>query len=127
MRILFSPRRDDRALVVEKLGDTLSINGEPFDFSVIPDGATLPATAVHCEFVEGTVRRIDGALDLTLLLPYGVVAPGYYFDPEPLVDPADGVLVLPAPPPAWNPEPFPDLPLAGTPATDTADQDEASE
>lgn len=98
MKISFSPVRMDSTLEVAKAGDTLTINGTAFDFSVIPEGATLPAAAVPSEFVVGDVSRDDGELSLTLLLPYGPVPLGYHFEPEALVDPADGVLALPAPP-----------------------------
>ncbi|WP_222127505.1 hypothetical protein [Pseudomonas oryzihabitans] len=103
MIVQFSPVRSDAILAVSRAGDTLTINGEAFDFSVIPEGATLPASAVACEFVVDEVTRTNGVLTLTLLLPYGPVPLGYHFEPEPLLDPADGALPLPAPPAAVEP------------------------
>lgn len=95
MRITFSPQRRNDALAVGKLGDAITINGEVFDFSVIPDGATLPAEAVDCEFITGAVERIAGALHLSILLPIGAnPSPAAAF-PAPLINPPDGPLELP--------------------------------
>jgi hypothetical protein len=102
MKISFDPIRWNATLVVVKAGDVLTINGEDFDFSVIPEGALLPGSAVDCEFVRGNVTRTAGVLELTLLLPYDVASPNHRFDPETLNNPPDGLLVLPAP------EPLPD-------------------
>jgi hypothetical protein len=95
MQIKLSPQRRDIVLTVSKAGDTLTINGQAFDFSVIPDGATLPGTAIDCEFVVGDVERIDGDLHITLILPHGPnPSPSIAF-PALFVDPPDGDLELP--------------------------------
>ena len=96
MHITLLPQRRDDALFVSKEGDTLTINGVDFDFSVIPDGATLPASAVDCEYITGSVERKGGVLRLTLLMPTGPDASQAANFPEPLINPADGVLELPA-------------------------------
>ena len=95
MHITLSPQRRDDTLAVSKQGDTLTINGTPFDFSVIPDGATLPAAAVDCEYITGNVERINGVLRLSLILPHGTNPSQAVAFPEPLINPADGVLELP--------------------------------
>ena len=95
MKITLSPQRRDDTLTVIKQGDTLTINGTAYDFSVIPDGATLPQDATDCEWLASDVERIDGVLHLTLLLPHGANAPEETRFPQPIVDPADGVLELP--------------------------------
>ncbi|WP_158892497.1 MULTISPECIES: hypothetical protein [unclassified Pseudomonas] len=97
MRISFDPIRYQATLEVLKAGDVLTINGETFDFSVIPEGALLPSSAVACEFVRGNITRVDGELSLTLLLPYDVTSPNHRFDPAPLDSPPDGLLALPEP------------------------------
>lgn len=103
MQINLSPQLSDATLTVVKAGDVLTINGEAFDFSVIPEGATLPASAVACEFVTDEVTRTDGVLSVTLLLPHGSnPSPAVAF-PAPLVNPPDGPLVLPADPRASEP------------------------
>ena len=95
MKINLSPQRRDDLLTVIKQGDTLTINGTAYDFIQLPDGGTLPADAVDCEFVIGTVERIDGELELTLLLPHGANASEAARFPQPIINPADGELELP--------------------------------
>lgn len=94
MIINWSPVRSDEELKITKKGDKLTINGEVFDFSVIPDGASLPATAVSCDFVVGDVERKDGELVLTLMLPHGVNASEAARFPKP-VKPRDGRVEIP--------------------------------
>lgn len=95
MNINLSPQRRDDTLTVTKQGDTLTINGTEYDFSVIPDGATLPKDATDCEWLASDVERIDGVLHLTLLLPHGRDASHAARFPQPIVNPADGTLELP--------------------------------
>ncbi len=94
MRLSFSPvRRDDQYELV-KIGDTLTLNGEAFDFSPIPEGATLPRAAVDCDWLASDVERVDGVLHLTLKLPHGPHAPKETLFPAP-IEPADGKITLP--------------------------------
>jgi len=95
MVITLSPIVSDKNLKVSKAGDKLTINGEVFDFSAVPDGATLPSGAVDCEFVIGDVERVNGDLQLTLMLPIGVGASQAACFPQPLVNPSDGNLDVP--------------------------------
>lgn len=95
MKINLSPQRRDDQLTLEKAGDTLTFNGTEYDFSQLPDGATLPSDACDCEWLASDVERIDGELVLTILLPHGANAPESTRFPEPIVNPADGVVELP--------------------------------
>jgi hypothetical protein len=95
MKIILSPQRRDDTLTVIKQGDTLTINGTAYDFSVVPDGATLPKDATDCAWLASDVERIDGVLHLTLLLPHGANASQAARFPQPIINPADGVLELP--------------------------------
>jgi hypothetical protein len=105
MNITLSPQRRDDLLTVTKQGDTLTINGTAYDFSVIPDGATLPLYSkndhnqqvknIDCEWLASDVERIDGVLHLTLLLPHGANASEAVRFPQPIINPSDGVLELP--------------------------------
>lgn len=95
MKITLNPQRRDDAITVSKLGDILTINGVDYDFSVIPDGATLPASAVDCEFISGDIERIGGVLHLAITLPHGSNPSQAVAFPAPLINPADGVLELP--------------------------------
>jgi len=95
MKINLSPQRRDDILSVAKQGDVLTINGTEYDFTDLPDGGTLPADAIDCEFVIGSVDRVDGGLELTLLLPHGADASEAARFPEPIINPADGEVRLP--------------------------------
>ena len=95
MQIKLSPQRRDDTLSVTKQGDTLTINGAEYDFSVVPDGATLPKEATDCAWLASDVERIDGVLHLTLLLPHGANASQAARFPQPIINPADGALELP--------------------------------
>lgn len=96
MIISFSPRLNyfDR-LTASKDGDTLTLNGTQIDLSVIPDGATLPATAIDNEWVAGLVERIDGVLHVTLILPHGANPSRAVAFPEPITVTADGPIATP--------------------------------
>ena len=95
MKINLSPQRRDDALSVTKQNDILTINGMEYNFTDLPDGGTLPADAVDSEFVIGSVDRVNGELELTLLLPHGPNASEAARFPEPIIDPADGEVELP--------------------------------
>lgn len=95
MKITLSPQRRDDTLEVIKSGDMLTINKTTYDFSVVPDGATLPRDAVECEWLASDVERIDGVLHLTLLMPHGAGASHAARFPNPLFNPADGLLEFP--------------------------------
>ena len=96
MQITLIPQRRDDTLSVTKAGDILTINGTPYDFSVIPEGATLPASATDCPFLAGDIERIAGVLHLALVLPTGPNATHAANFPAPIINPADGLLELPA-------------------------------
>lgn len=49
MQFSFSPVRRDDTLELSKSGDVLTIKGEVYDFTSLPEGATLPRGAVSCE------------------------------------------------------------------------------
>lgn len=95
MHITLSPQRRDDTLEVSKQGDILTINGSAIDLSVIPEGATLPASAVSSEYLMGNIERIAGVLHLTLLLPHGPDPSQAVAFPVPIINPADGALELP--------------------------------
>ena len=87
-------RRDD-AFAVSKQGDALTINGTTYDFSPLPDGVTLPASATDCEYIVRPIERTNGVLHITLLLPHGADASEAARFPAPIINPPDGTLELP--------------------------------
>ena len=95
MRITLSPIRMDDTLLLARQGDTLTLNGEALDLSGVPEGATLPQDSVDCPWLASDIRRIDGTLHLTLLMPYaGTASPDALF-PDPIEVLADGPIPLP--------------------------------
>ena len=95
MLINFSPIRSDRTLEITKTGGTLTINGVPYDFSQLPNGATLPREAIGCEFIVSDVNRVNGEIELTILLPHGANASHEARFPDPIIKNDDGQVVLP--------------------------------
>lgn len=95
MRLLLSPVNDPRILNITKTNDTLTINGESFDFSQLLEGATLPKEAVDCEFIISDVSRINGEIELTILLPHGANASHEARFPEPINMTSNGRVMLP--------------------------------
>lgn len=99
MKISLSPSRRDDTLTVVKAGDVLTINGASFDFTAVPDGATIPAGEIPCEWIIGPVERVAGRLHLTLILPHGANPSEAVAFPAPIDYPSDGALALPFDPP----------------------------
>lgn len=95
MRIRFSPQVRDGRLDLAKAGDVLTINGDQFDFSSLPDGATIPAGEVFCEWIVGPVERIDGEIRLTLILPHRANPSQAVAFPAPITVAADGPIAVP--------------------------------
>lgn len=95
MLINLSPIRSDRTLEITKTGETLTINGVPYDFSQLPNGATLPREAIGCEFIVSDVNRVNGEIELTILLPHGANASHEARFPEPINMTTNEQVVLP--------------------------------
>lgn len=96
MHITFYPVRLPAPMRLEKKGDALKISGVVYDFTDLPEGAVLPREAVDCPLLHSDVTRIDGAIRLELILPFGGNAPEETRFPAPITDPPDGVIALPA-------------------------------
>ncbi|MEX5547825.1 hypothetical protein Q1J68_19595 [Pseudomonas pergaminensis] len=98
MIIKFSPSAaidPDEKLTISKRSDVLTVNGERFDFRPLPDGATLPASAIDCDYIEQDVRRVDGELIITFRLPVTPDASPAACFPRDLINPADGNVSIP--------------------------------
>lgn len=63
-------------------GDTLTVDGEAFDFTPIPEGATLPAGAVDGDWLASDVTRTNGEIYLSVAMAHGVNAPHETLFPE---------------------------------------------
>lgn len=95
MIINFSPIRMDEQLMMDREGDMVMLNGVEFDFSQLPEGATLPREAIDSPWFAGPVERIGGELVLNLVLPHGANAPEETRFPDPIYLPEDGHVELP--------------------------------
>lgn len=95
MIINFVPQRRDDVLSVSVRGDAITLNGVELDFSPLEEGATLPASAVDNEFVVGDVERVDGDIEITILLPHGANPSQEVAFPKPIVVAVDGDVELP--------------------------------
>jgi len=95
MHITLTPQRRNDTLIASKQGDILTVNGTAYDFSVVTEGATLPASATGCSFLVGNIERISGVLRLSLILPTGPNASQAANFPAPIISPANGNLELP--------------------------------
>lgn len=95
MQINLSPVRLDETLIASITGEVLTLNGEAFDFSQLPEGATLPADAIDSEHFVGPVERINGELHLTLRLPHGANPSQAVAFPEPIAVTENGPVALP--------------------------------
>ncbi|MHC9235032.1 hypothetical protein ACX9MO_05250 [Pseudooceanicola sp. 502str34] len=97
MNITFSPVAGLPVLAVSKSGDVLTLNGETFDFTDLPTGATLPKEAITCEWISGDVSRDEsGVLTVPMILPHGPNAPEATRFPAPINGVPDGEIAMPA-------------------------------
>lgn len=94
MIFIFSPQRRDDSLNISKIGEILTINGVEYDFTQLPDGATLPRDAIDCEWICGDVNRVDGELVIPILLPHGPNPTHEQAFPEPITVIEDGPINL---------------------------------
>lgn len=95
LHITFSPMRHDDTLKLARKGDTLVINGEPFDFADLPEGGSLPVDAIASVWFAGPVQRLNGVLQFALILPHGRPAPEATLFPAPVTVTADGPIDVP--------------------------------
>ena len=96
MKIILSPMRCEDQLTLAKSGDVLTLNSEDFDFSGLPNGATLPRAAINCDWIAGDVTRDEaGVLTVPVILPHGANAPEETRFPAPLENVVDGPVALP--------------------------------
>ena len=94
MLINLSPVRSDEQLTLAVSGDTLLINDVPFDFSPLPEGAILPVAAIGSSWITEDVKRVDGVIQVTVMLPHADDASEAARFPQPITA-ADGPVELP--------------------------------
>lgn len=94
MFLSLSPIRQDAALAVFRDGDRLTLNDVVYDFTRLPQGGTLPRSAVDCPFLASDVVRQEDDLHLTLTLPHGPDASADMLFPD-RIHATDGPVKLP--------------------------------
>lgn len=92
-------------------GDVITINGEDFDFSPMPEGSTLLKDGIRSELIVGDVDRVNGQIELTLMLELGRYASEAARFPVPILVTEDGPVELPGDDPALIPQ----EPIVNTP------------
>jgi len=97
MKIILSPRGNTPDIEVIKQGNTLTINGELFDFSQMSEGDTLPRDAILSSWFDGDVNVMDGEIVLTMVLPLPWNYSQEQAFPQPLLNVPDGPVELPPP------------------------------
>ena len=95
MKITFHPARSDAKLRLERQGDTLLVNDAAYDFSAVPEGASLPRAAVTGDWLADDVTREGGVLHLAVVLPIGKDASNKSRFPAPVKLSKDGPVPLP--------------------------------
>lgn len=98
MRIVFHPQRFEQnpGLTVSVSGETVTINGDDFDFSPLGEGEVLPVEAIGTDYIPAAVTRVDGVLIVPILLPHGANTYPETLFPDDIMDPDDGPITLPA-------------------------------
>lgn len=93
--ITLSPRFSDAELRLEKSRSFLKINGFPCYFGTLNDGDEIPPEAIDCDWIFGSIKKIDGIVHLTIIMPYSDAnAPDHIRFPEPLMLIEDTVIVF---------------------------------
>lgn len=70
MKIKFHPQLRNDEILISISGDTIYINNEPYDFSPINEGETLPRNAISSDFFIDDINRVNGHITLGVLLPH---------------------------------------------------------
>ena len=96
MNITLTPQIRADSLTISKSGDTLTINGDVFDFAFIGEGDVLPFDAVDCPLLVSDVTRTNGEITLTLVLPISPNASDAAKFPAPIINAPDGAIEVPA-------------------------------
>lgn len=92
MLINLSPINSVETISAIVNGDTIHINGDEFDFSFIPEGASLPASATGSEYFFGEITRLGGVINVSMFLPY---RGGGHFDCPAYIEVGDGDVEFP--------------------------------
>lgn len=98
MKLKMYPQRwDNEPYELVKLGDSVFINGEKFDFSMMPEGSELPASAISSKWFMSKAERVNGDIVLVMIYPIPVNYSPEQSVPCELSNVPDGPVDLPKP------------------------------
>lgn len=90
-KINLSPQFSYTTLSIKKAGNSLTINGTPYDFSSLNDGDEIPADAISDPSIVGKITKDNGIIKITILMPYSDPdAEESVLFPEPIILDEDG-------------------------------------
>lgn len=95
MKITLIPQRNETEMQLERHADALIINGMVLDLAGVTEGAPRAAEDLGCGWLTGAIERVDGELNLSLILPHGACAPDETKFPNLLHVTEDGPVTLP--------------------------------
>jgi len=95
MKINLTPQVRNDSLTVVKKGDALTINGDVYDFTQLPNGGLLPQESIDCKWITGDVKRVNNEIELTLILSCKHDSSEAARFPQPIINPPDGEIQLP--------------------------------
>lgn len=98
MRIILKPYftipGSDDALALSRAGQTLIINGDALDLSILGEGDLIEDAHDLHPMLRDTIERVDGVVHVTLRLPVHWRS-GHVDDPDPIIGPPDGTIAVP--------------------------------
>lgn len=95
MILHFVPLLTEEALVLYVEDDTLTVNGEVFDLSLLGEGDFIDSDAIASKWFTGKVSRVAGAINVSLRLPLAHTASEAAKFPVPMHILQDGLVELP--------------------------------
>lgn len=95
MKINLFPQVRNGSLTLSKTGDSITVNGEVFDFTPLPEGAIIPPEAIAHEYFLWPIKRVDGVLHISILFPIAMTAPREACFPDAILAIVDGPIALP--------------------------------
>lgn len=82
-KLTLSPQFSNAELKIVKMGNVLSINDMPYDFSSLSDGDEIPPEAINNDFIVGGITKTDGIIHINIIMPYSDAdAPDHIRFPE---------------------------------------------
>ena len=95
MKINLSPMLSDESTAISVKNDVLTVNSQAFDFSQLPEGATLPQQAVGSHLIRSDVTRSGGQIVVSVLFTHKADASDAARFPQPIITTKNGPVELP--------------------------------